>query len=168
MSYAPTPYEQALRVWLLAAAGGSVPVIYAHQEGPRPAAPFVLLQILRVVRQGSPAWVVSATPQGAGYAGAVRTEWRGVAQVSVFGRLHRDLAAQVIESDQLPATLELLEEQRLSLGVISGPLDAPEALSVQWGGRSVLEVEFAFASERTQEAEVIETVTPAVQLEYGA
>lgn len=160
MSYQPTAYEVALQTWLQGAVGANVPVIYARQSAPPPPGSFVTLQVTSLRPVGTPSAHITdeETAPGSGlYRGQLRHEYRGSADVNVFGSNHKDLAAVIERSLWLPATLAGQAEHTRPMAV-SQLADASAVVGAEWEGRSLLEVSFSHATTTDYDAEAVSTV----------
>lgn len=144
----------AIYAW--AAAATVRPVIWANQNGPQPASPYVTLQVTAAPQEGD-AEVFDGV-SGAGLVD-IRLTRLWTVQVACFG------AGAVGELQELLKALHKITVQQALraagtcyVRVLSGPTDVPEVTGTTWQPRAVMDVQFRAAEDYTDDVGLIERV----------
>lgn len=148
-----TTLQDGVRQWIVAlldAAGYDCPVIWADQNGPRPALPYVTLNIIAAPRDGRDEQDMS--DRGAYAEDVLETiiTRRLTLSVNAVGPGALGIMYDLDDRMQTPLSLDTLESVGLSCWRTTGPQDASEMMDVGSEQRGRMDVFMGAASSVTE------------------
>jgi hypothetical protein len=148
---------QGLREWVVENVGVSgTSVIWAEQDGPIPARPFVDLKILSTSRVGIPE---ITAPNGVTGIGSIKQEVLQTLQTRIFGPAAATIAMNLRNSIEKPSVQAKLRADGLAyVRVLADIQQVPEIAGTKWESRVIIDWQFRSSVVLTDDLGVIENV----------